>query len=372
MTMAGTSATNDATVVVVGLGNIGSHLLTHVARMPWVGRLVLIDRDRYEATNHPSQSIGSDDIGEVKVTVQAGVVRRINPEIPVQVLPEAVENVPLGFLRGAVLLACVDSRATRQYLNEVARNLGVPWIDAGVEPGSWLARVNVYEPGVDVPCLECAWDQRDYDALPQTYPCDAPAAGPATNAPSSLGALAAALQAIECQKLLAGRSHEAVVGGQVLIDAWTHKLYRTSSRRNPMCRLDHRDPWVLTTVEQDTSEMTIEDAFALGRSNGSEQTPPTLRVPPHVWAGRLVCGGCGLVSDGPRLSRAGGDSPLSCRGCGGRLSVPGFDLLEEVGPADLTGAARSNTLDRLGLRNQDVLAIDGPDGVRHFQIAGRP
>ena len=150
-------AADIVTAIVIGLGNIGSHLVPHVARIPEIERLVLIDPDVYGESNRQSQAIGAADIGRAKTEVQADVVRQINPELAVTGFPQAVEDVPLGCLRGEVILACLDSRAARQYLNEVARNLGVPWIDAGVEPGSWLARVNVYEPGIDVPCLECAW-----------------------------------------------------------------------------------------------------------------------------------------------------------------------------------------------------------------------
>ena len=39
-------------VIVVGCGgNIGSHLLTHLARMAIVDRIVLIDKDTYEERN---------------------------------------------------------------------------------------------------------------------------------------------------------------------------------------------------------------------------------------------------------------------------------------------------------------------------------
>ena len=130
---------------MIGLGNIGSHLVPHVARMPGIGRVVLIDPDVYGDANRSSQAVGEGDIGRAKAVVQAEVVRRVNPDLAVTRLPHAVEDVPLGCLRGDLILACLDSRATRQYVNEAARSLGVPWIDAGVEPGRWLARVNVYE-----------------------------------------------------------------------------------------------------------------------------------------------------------------------------------------------------------------------------------
>ena len=34
-------------VVIVGLGNIGSHLVRHIGRMDGVGRVTLVDRNVY-------------------------------------------------------------------------------------------------------------------------------------------------------------------------------------------------------------------------------------------------------------------------------------------------------------------------------------
>ena len=289
------------TVIVVGLGNIGSHVVSHLARLVEVGRLVLIDPDTYGDSNRRSQSIGCDDIGRAKADVQAALARRINPGLAVSGLAESVEDVPLGWLRGELIFACLDSRSARQYVNESARKLGVPWIDAGVEPGNWLARVNVYEPGREAPCLECAWDQRDYDALPQRYPCASIEPGPATAAPSSLGALAASLQAVEGQKLLSGRKADAVVGAQVLIDARTYHLYRTVMRRNPTCRLSHDDPIEITPVDSTVGQLTVPDMLALDAGTGGS-SDVGLEVPMHSWASRQLCMECGRATDGPGYS----------------------------------------------------------------------
>ena len=83
--------------------------------------------------------------------------------------------------------------------NEACNNVQV----RGVLGASLLGRVTRYLPGEELPCLECRWDDADYAALEQTYPCDANGPAP-TTAPSTLGALVAALMAIDCRKLLAG------------------------------------------------------------------------------------------------------------------------------------------------------------------------
>ncbi len=119
-------------------------------------------------------------------------------------------------------------------MNQAAWRLGVPWIDGAVDASGLLARVNVYVPGPESTCMECGWDDDDYDtaALEQPYPCQPGGGGPAaTNAPASLGHITAGLMAVECQKLLAGDRESLLAGRQVMLDLRHHTHYVTTFRR---------------------------------------------------------------------------------------------------------------------------------------------
>src|SRR5712691_9847078 len=86
-----------AHVAVVGAGgNIGSHLVPHLARASGLSRVTLIDRDRYESDNLHTQDIDKRDIGHPKADVQARRLHRINGGPEVAALNIAVEDVPLG------------------------------------------------------------------------------------------------------------------------------------------------------------------------------------------------------------------------------------------------------------------------------------
>ena len=178
---------NSRHVVVVGVGNIGSHLVPHLGRMTGLAGVTLVDRDRYDESNLAGQDITRGDVGRPKVRVQAARLRRINPSLAVRAVAAGVEELPLGLLRADALLGCVDSRAARQTLNEATRRLGVAWIDAGVQGTGWLARVSVYPPDARAACLECGWDQRDYDLLEQAYPCTPGARVPPPTRPVGAG-----------------------------------------------------------------------------------------------------------------------------------------------------------------------------------------
>jgi molybdopterin/thiamine biosynthesis adenylyltransferase len=360
----------NGSIAVVGAGgNIGSHVVPHLGRMRGVRRVVLVDRDVYEEKNLTSQDITQGDVGQPKAAVQARRLRRTNPALTVTPVADELENVPLGALRAAVLLGCLDSRVARRALNLVAWRLGVPWIDAGVRGEELLARVNVHLPGPGQPCLECAWAERDYETLEQAYPCAGEGARPAsTNAPSGLGALAASLQALECQKLLDGDRERLAIGKQVTISALAHRHFVTRFAANPTCRFDH-EVWRIETLAQGPAQLTVRQAFELGRESGSSCEPRRLRVPHQLFATALCCPACGERRQ-LRLRLLGrlDVAEQRCAACGRRMRATGSDLVEWLSEAHLPPAVQDAALLSLGFRRGDVLTVAGGTHAAHFQI----
>lgn len=350
------------TVVVVGLGNIGAPLCAEVARISEVTQVVVVDPDHYDATNLSTQAIDAADVGRAKATAQAGRMRRIRPGLPVIALAERVEHVPLGSLRADVILAALDSRAARQHVAAAAWRLGVPLIDAGVFGEGLLARVNVYLPGPDAPCLECAWDDDDYALVAEEYPCAGRTAA-RTNAPASLGTLAAALEAIECRKLLRGEDATLAQARQVTLDATWHQLHVTRLGRNPRCRFDHAT-WSIASLG------VGPEALSLGALLGQA---PDLRLgcPPQAFATGLVCLRCGTrreitVHLADRLRAR----ERVCSGCGGEMRPPGTDLHEWLSRAAVPANVHELPLDRLGFRPGDVVTVTEASHTRHLELGG--
>ena len=354
-------------VLVVGAGgNIGSHLVPHLARMPGVGRVSLVDRDTYEAGNLQGQAISERDLGKWKARVQAAklrAIRTIRSGLTVSPICEPVERLPLGRLRADVILACLDSRRARQTVNQAALRLGVAWIDSGVKGDDCLARVNVYRPGPKNPCLECAWDERDYRNLEQEYPClGGMTTPPSTGAASSLGALAASLQAIECAKLLEG-SVEA--GLQVLIDAAHHKLLVTRFTRNPDCRIGSHEARRIRKLAEGPDELTLGETLGLGRDR-LEST--SLRVEGKSFVRVLICGACSrrgealqLVADWAAFSR-------TCRRCRGSMTALGFDVVDSIERSTLSSRSLGRSLRTLGFREGEVFTVSSRAQEKHFEL----
>jgi len=360
----------DKVVVVAGAGgNIGSHGVPHLGRMPEVGRVILIDPDTYEARNVRSQDVTPRDVGRRKVEVQASRLRQINPRLQVTAIADAIENVPLATLRADVILACLDSREARRVVNQAAFRLGVPWIDTGVEPGGLLARVQVYVPTLDGgPCLECGWEDQDYELLEQRYPCgDAGVGAAPTNALSSLGALAASLQAIECRKLLAGEFDGLAVARQILIDAAHHKHYVTRLTRNPGCRFDH-EVWSISQGQVRSPAVTVAQALDLDCGATTGAGARALWVEGKVFVKATACMGCGRRLKTLRLEGRLRPSDRRCGECGGRLVAVGFEMIERLDTA-MPRDVLNRSLRSLGFRVGDVFLVGGSVGqVRAYEI----
>jgi molybdopterin/thiamine biosynthesis adenylyltransferase len=358
-------------VAVVGVGTIGSHVMPHVARMATVTSVTVIDRDCYDESNVSAQNILRDDVGESKAQVQARRIRQINPAISVRAFHEPVEDLPLGCLRADVILAGLDSRRARMAVNHAAWRLGVPWINAGVDGGGSLARVQVFMPSDEAPCLECAWDARDYDLVEQEYPCRGVAGAPQTGASSGLGALAASLQALECEKILSGDRTHSLEGRDVVVDARHHRHYVTRFRRNLECRMPDHAGWSIVPFDTDARSTTVASLIATTRTLDGADRGVHMAVAGQQFAIAVTCAQCrkrlpaGRLHRG-ELARGGG----RCPSCGDALVAAGFDLLERVALHELPEPVRGQPLTALGLLPGDVLTFTTAEVEQHIELGG--
>lgn len=363
-------------VVVIGAGgNIGSHLVPHLARMPEVGRLTLIDRDTYVEHNVRNQAIDASRVGRKKAADQARVARRINPSLDVSAIAEHVEDVPLGLLRGDLIVTCLDSRRSRQHVNEAAWRLAVPWLDAGVLADGLLARVELFVPAPNAPCMECSWSTDDYAALEQTYPCAHTEPAPST-APSSLGALAASLQALECGKVLTadGGSGALSAGDQVVVSAMHYRLLRTAHRRNPDCRLGSHDTWNVEPLALARGALNLAGLFHGIAQRVGSRDDVFIRVPGKSFVTELVCESCGNTRRTLRLLTAGGIGAVSCERCTAPMAVAGFAMTEQLEAGALSRDDLGRPLRALGIRPHEIITAHSASGTAqmHFELLVAP
>ena len=350
-------------VAVIGAGNIGSQLVTHLARLSTVRRLVIVDPDSYCADNI-SQEFDSADIGQKKALASARRAREIRRDGSLQVegIVARVENVPWGRLRADVICGCVDSRLARSSINQIAWRLGVSWIDAGIQAQGSLVRVQVHVPGLAAPCLECGWSVKDRELIGQAYSCDGllKAAAP-TGASSSLGGVAASLQAIECEKILNRTINQSLVGRQIIIEAAFNHCYVNVLRRNPGCGFDHQ-VWSIQKVPP--SILTVGDLMEHGRKLFGGKLPAAIGLDRKSWLTRLICHQCGRQVRTLRIQGRIEPKLRACAKCGGEMRTVGFYLRPRLELRRIADRLLARPLRRLGLSAGDVVTLTGDDECR--------
>ncbi len=145
----------DSFVCVVGVGGLGSVVADLLVRSG-VGKIRLIDKDTVQASNLHRQLLYSyEDLGKSKAETAAQKLRKIYPEVSVEIFKEFIhaENA-LELLAGCdVVVDCTDRIRTRYILNDAAWLLGIPWVYGALLKYSFQVSVFNFQGGASYRCL---------------------------------------------------------------------------------------------------------------------------------------------------------------------------------------------------------------------------
>ena len=153
---------SEASVAVVGVGGLGSHVVQQLALLG-VGRLILIDSEELDNTNR-NRYIGvrhDDPIpGTPKVAIGKRLSHEINPQIDVLAIAQPLAN-HLSFQaiisESNFVFGCLDNDGARLILNELCLAYGKPYFDLAsgidVEEGHYGGRMCAGWNGIG--CLVC-------------------------------------------------------------------------------------------------------------------------------------------------------------------------------------------------------------------------
>ena len=153
---------NDATVLVVGLGGLGSAVTMYLAGSG-IGHLVLNDFDEVDLSNLQRQIVHtSESVGESKVESAKSTLSSLNPEIKLtgidgkMSLMQIYEEVE----RADVVVDATDNFEIRFALNEASVATRTPLVSgAAIRMDGQLA---VYRPDLqDSPCFRCLYAPED-------------------------------------------------------------------------------------------------------------------------------------------------------------------------------------------------------------------
>lgn len=145
-----------ASAVVIGAGGLGSPALTYLAAAG-VGRIGVVDADTVALSNLNRQFLhGDGDVGRPKAVSAKEALAAMNCEVELKAFEalltgQNAEELLSGY---DIVLGAVDSLETRFSINAACQELGVPYVDGGVNGFSGCVMF-VHPP--KTPCLRCVF-----------------------------------------------------------------------------------------------------------------------------------------------------------------------------------------------------------------------
>ncbi len=223
--MHGQQAWLDASVLILGLGGLGSPVALYLASAG-VGKLILVDDDSVELSNLQRQVIHTTEtIGEPKAESAAVQIARINPSTEVEVRVERFSGETMDVAVAAVDLVvdCTDNLGTRHALNRACYNAKVPLVSGAAI--RFDGQITVYDPRDEAsPCYRCLYPEgAELELTCSTSGVFAPLVG-----------MVGTVQAAEALKLLANIG-EPLVGRLLMVDALRMDWRTMKLKADPKC-----------------------------------------------------------------------------------------------------------------------------------------
>lgn len=138
---------SNSCVAIIGCGGLGGHIAEQLARIG-VGKLVLLDGDRFEVSNLNRQIMATElNIGHWKVEATQERLKIINSEVDVEVVKGWFkEDTGPEHLQGVNLVCdALDSRDSRVMLERVCHRMDLPLVYASI--AGWYGLLGVSLPG---------------------------------------------------------------------------------------------------------------------------------------------------------------------------------------------------------------------------------
>jgi molybdopterin/thiamine biosynthesis adenylyltransferase len=221
----------DAKVLVIGAGGLGSPVLLYLAAAG-VGKLGVVDSDRVEPSNLQRQILfETADSGRHKTESAHDALVDLNPDITVKTYPVRLEadNAEDIIRRYDVVVDGSDNFTTRFVVNEACYQLGKTLVSGAVIRLS--GQVAVFKPhaGDEEPCYQCF--------CPEEPPADAQPSCADNGVLGAAAGVVGSLMAVEVIKEITGMENS--LAGHVLhydaLKAETRKSRLIKDKACPCC-----------------------------------------------------------------------------------------------------------------------------------------
>jgi molybdopterin/thiamine biosynthesis adenylyltransferase len=245
-------------LLVVGAGALGNEILKNAALLGFC-QVVVVDLDRIEESNLSRTVLYRDqNVGEFKAQAAAKAYSALASDAQVQPLVANIVNeCGLGLFEWSdVILAGLDNREARLWINRSAWKVNRPWIDGAIEGINGVVRV--FLPGAP-PCYECTLGETDWALLEKRMSCNLLAfdPAPAGKIPTTptISSIIAGIQVQEAVKLIHGLPTLASKG--YIFEGMNHSSYVVEYTENADC-MSHYTVAKIVRLAERSPDMTLE------------------------------------------------------------------------------------------------------------------
>src|SRR5450432_1917616 len=244
-------------LLVIGAGALGNEILKNAALLGFT-QVVVVDLDRIEESNLSRAVLyRAEDLGTFKAESAARAYRSLAPNACVQpVVANVVYGCGLGLFEWSdVILAGLDNREARLWINRSAWKVNRPWIDGAIEGISGVARV--FLPGKP-PCYECTLGKVDWALLEKRMSCNLLTLEPTVEGKipttPTISSIIAGVQVQEAVKLIHGLPTLASKG--YVFEGMNHTSYVVEYTENSDCMSHYTLPQIIH-LDESSDELTL-------------------------------------------------------------------------------------------------------------------
>lgn len=254
-------------VLVIGAGALGNEILKNLALLGF-RQVVVVDVDHIEESNLSRTILyRTEDIGSPKANAAARAYRAIAADATVKPIDaNVVHGCGLGlFAWSDIILAGLDNREARLWINRAAWKVNRPWIDGAIEGINGIARA--FLPGL-APCYECTLGEVDWAILERRMSCNLLAhrkdtEGKIPTTPT-ISSIIAGIQVQEAVKLLHGLP--TLAGKAFMFEGLNHSSYTFDYTPNPDC-MSHYTLAVIARLPEASSDMKLHHLWLRAKSD---------------------------------------------------------------------------------------------------------
>src|ERR1700728_1194809 len=282
-------------LLVIGAGALGNEILKNAALLGFT-QVVVVDMDRIEESNLSRAVLyRSEDVGRFKAEAAAHAYQSLAPGSTVHpVIASVVHGCGLGLFEWCdVIVAGLDNREARLWINRSAWKMNRPWIDGAIEGINGVVRV--FLPG-SPPCYECTLGEVDWALLQKRMSCNLLVLEPTVEGKipttPTISSIIAGVQVQEAVKLLHGLPTLASKG--YVFEGIHHTSYVVDYTENPEC-LSHYTLDRIVQLPSRSSEWTLEQLLQQARSD-LKTTEAVVEFSRDI-IHKLTCPGCGMEEE---------------------------------------------------------------------------